>query len=221
MRPDVQPRGEPFFLTLAILQLAVVVAGFAPTYYARPATLPPLAPEFLWHGRILTVWYLLVVVQSGLIGLRRDRTTLRLHKHLGLASVGIAALVIYSGIGVAFEFYRGGSATEILSPAGILTANLMNLLGFAICFSAGIAYRTRRELHKRYMVLAGVVMIGPAAFRLTVNCSLPPPLSLAVQLGFVVAMFAYDRAKLGRISAPNWVAVGLILSLITATLLVG
>lgn len=208
-------------MALATLQLVIVVAGFAPTYYARPATLPPLPPSFAWHGRVLTAWYLLVIVQSGLIGLRRREATLRLHKRLGLLSLAVAVAVIYSGVGVAFEFYQSGSETEVLSPAGILTANLMNLFGFAVCFSAGIAYRKNRELHKRYLTLAGVVMIGPAAFRLAVNCNLPPPVSLVVQLGLVGAMFAYDRLQLRRISTPNWVAVGLIALLIATTLAVG
>lgn len=216
-----KPRGEPFFTILAVLQLVTVLAGFAPSFYARPESLPPLSSMFAWHGAILTLWYVFVIVQSGLLGLRYGKTTLRVHMALGMLSLVLAVAIIYSGSVVAFDFYHAGSKVEILSPDGLLVANLMNLFGFFVCFTAGIAKRKKPELHKRFLTLAGVVMIGPAAFRLVVNCGLAPPFSLLVQFGFVAAMFAYDRRRLRRTSPATWIAAGLIVLLIAVTLAVG
>ena len=152
---------------------------------------------------------------------RVDKTTLRVHMALGMLSLVLAVAIIYSGSVVAFDFYHAGSKVEILSPDGLLVANLMNLFGFFVCFTAGIAKRKKPELHKRFLTLAGVVMIGPAAFRLVVNCGLAPPFSLLVQFGFVAAMFAYDRRRLRRTSPATWIAAGLIVLLIAVTLAVG
>jgi len=213
--------GEPFFLVLAVLQFLVVLAGFSPSFYARSGSLAPLSVMFIWHGIVLTLWYVLVIVQSALLGLRYSKTTVRWHMRLGMLSLAIAALVIYSGIEVALTFYNSGTRTEILSPAGLLTANLLNLFGFLVCFALGMHWRKRKALHKRFLSLCGVVMIGPAAFRLVVFLGLAPPVSLVIQFGFLLALGWYDRKRLGRISAPCWTAVALILLLIAVTLAVG
>lgn len=213
--------GEPFFLVLAVLQFVVVLAGFSPSFYARSPDLEPLSAMFVWHGIVLTFWYVLVIVQSALLGLRYNKTTMQWHMRLGVLSLVVAALVIYSGIEAALAFYNSGTRTEILSPIGLLTANLLNLFGFLVCFAAGMLWRQQKTLHKRFLTLCGVVMIGPAAFRLVVFLGLAPPASLIIQFGFLIALGRYDRQRLGRVSAPCWTAVALILLLIAVTLAVG
>ena len=84
--PVVRPRAMRFFLALAVLMLAVVAVGFGPSLYLRRAlgTVdrfgPSLPPHLLAHGAVLTVWYVLFVVQALLVRTgRRD-----VHRRLGV-----------------------------------------------------------------------------------------------------------------------------------------
>jgi hypothetical protein len=219
--PAPKKPGEPFFTVLAILALVVVLAGFAPSFYLRGSDRPPLSSIFLWHGISLTAWYVLAIVQGALVGVRFSANKLRVHQRLGIAASIIAIAVIYTGIVVAFDFYHGGISNPILTPEGLLVANLMNLVSFTVCFVLGVALRKQPELHKRFLSLAGIVMIGPAAFRLVVNLGLAPPTSLIIQFGLLAAMFVYDRRRLQRISKASWTGVLLIVLMIAVTLAVG
>ena len=214
-------RGEPFFTWLAIAALLVVLAGFAPSFYLRPAQHAPLTTLFAWHGICLTGWYVLMVLQGALVALGPAPHGLRWHRRLGLASTALAIAVVASGAVVAVDFYQGGTHNPILSPEGLLVANLMNLVSFGTCFVAGVYWRKRPALHKRFLSLSGIVMIGPAAFRLVVALGLAPPFSLVVQFGLCAALFAYDRRRLGRIHIASWIGVLLIVVMIVVTLAVG
>ena len=206
---------------LTTASLVIVLAGFSPSFFLRDGSQVPLAPSFLWHGIILTSWYLLAVIQSLLIGVGFSARRLRAHKTMGVASLVIAIAVLVSGIQVALDFYDHGESTQILSKQGLLTANLMNLASFAICFTAGMVMRKRRDLHKRFLALAGIVMIGPAAFRLVVIAGLPPPASLIIQFSLLALLAIYDRRRLHRISKATWSGFLLIILMIGVTLAVG
>ena len=213
--------GEPFFTWLAVAALAVVLAGFAPSFYLRSSALPPLSAWLAWHGVSLTLWYVLVIVQGALVGFARTAGSLRAHRRLGAVSLMLAAAVIATGVVVALDFYHNGTGDVILTPAGLLFANLMNLLSFAICFTLGVALRRHPRAHKRFLELAGVLMIGPAAFRLVVNLGLAPPFSLVIQLGLLAALFGYDRRRLGSMHVASWTGLGLIALHIVGTMAIG
>lgn len=220
MSPSHKP-GEPFFAALAVAALLVVVAGFAPSFYFRGEHRPALSSMFVWHGVALTAWYVLAIVQAALLARGPSAQRLRIHMKLGIAALLIGAAVVYSGVDVAFAFYHSGKSETILTPEGLLVANLMNLVSFVACFALGMVFRKKPELHKRFLSLAGIVMIGPATFRLVVSIGLPPPTSLIVQFGLLAALFVYDRKRLGRISRASWTGVLLIVLMIAVTLAVG
>ena len=56
-----------FFSTMAIAAAVTVFVGFAPSYYLRPSTLPPLAPLVQLHGIVFTSWFLLFATQTRLL----------------------------------------------------------------------------------------------------------------------------------------------------------
>ncbi len=204
-------RGEPFFLLYSLAALAIVLTGFAPSFYLRSAEHAPLSTSFMVHGAFLTSWYLLVVVQSGVIGLGRTPTRLRLHQRLGMASILIFVAVIWTSWIVAVDFYRWGRPEAVLSPAALFYVNLNNILGFALCFVAGFLRRKKPKAHKRYMALAGIVILNPAAFRLVMSLGLPPPVTVPIQLGFVIALMVYDIRREKRIQPATWIGFSLIL----------
>src|ERR1700730_9006168 len=85
-----------FFLAAHVVLLVVVLLGFSPSFYLRSAShhVRQLPTLLYVHGAVLTVWFLLTVMQGLLIRTQR----LRLHRRLGYVAAGYAAVVIVFGI---------------------------------------------------------------------------------------------------------------------------
>lgn len=79
-----------FYVGMAAAALLTLFAGFARTFYLRPAALPPLAPVVVVHGILQTGWVLLFSVQATLVA--RGHTGF--HRRLGLAGAGLAPLTV-------------------------------------------------------------------------------------------------------------------------------
>jgi len=73
------------------LAFLLAAAGFYPSFFAA---IPTLSPAHLIHGFAATAWMLLPLAQGLLIRLRARP----LHRAVGWASIGLAALVILSGL---------------------------------------------------------------------------------------------------------------------------
>ena len=57
-----------FFLAMILLQIAVVVIGFGPTYYLAGGPRAPLPSVVVHiHAAVFTTWMLLVFVETGLV----------------------------------------------------------------------------------------------------------------------------------------------------------
>ena len=76
------------YFAIAILFPAVVLLGFARTYYLKGLFATPPLPSGLvhLHGLVMTTWVVLFVVQVRLISTKR----IRLHQKLGYASIALA-----------------------------------------------------------------------------------------------------------------------------------
>ena len=70
-----------FFTAMALASALAVFLGFAPTYFLRVATLPPLTPLYHVHGALFMTWIVLFVAQTALVAGRRTD----LHRSLGVA----------------------------------------------------------------------------------------------------------------------------------------
>ena len=117
-----------------------MLVGFAPSFYLRAESAAPLRGMLVAHGLFLTAWYLLVVVQAGLITLGHGATWIALHRRLGMASiVGVLGSVV-TGWDVSVGFYRADK-TDIMPPAALFFGNVFNLVGLAVCFTLGFLRR--------------------------------------------------------------------------------
>ena len=85
VRPEAA-RERRFYTRMAWFVAAVVVLGFAPSFYLKPLDLfsyprpnPPLVPNLMVHGLVFTAWVAVFVAQVSLVSAgRRD-----LHRKLG------------------------------------------------------------------------------------------------------------------------------------------
>jgi hypothetical protein len=166
-----------FYPQFALVLALLVIVAFSRTYYLRfLSDLPPLVTLVHLHGLVFTGWLALFVAQTRLIA--RDRVDL--HMKLGIAGILLAACVV--AIGVATAFHTAAiprvRATG-LTPAQFTVVPFTSISLFAIFVGLGVALRRRAALHKRFMVLAMIAVLGPAVGRLLGLLELTPFLYLA------------------------------------------
>ena len=92
-----------FYGGASLVLLALVAAGFAPTFFARDvATLGPLSSAVLLHGIAGTAWLLLFTCQIGLVATRH----VAWHRRLGLVAAAVAVVFVASGVLVIADLER-------------------------------------------------------------------------------------------------------------------
>jgi hypothetical protein len=159
-------RGDHGFCTwFAIAAFAVVVVGFARSYYLKAffgtAALPWLVHL---HGALMTSWFALFFVQTSLIATHR----VHLHKRLGILGAVLAGLIVIVGTEVALRhtarvLHRPTHGGHPLQFMGFILAVLFV---FAILVGAALLMRRRRDWHKRLMLLSCLSLIGPGLTRI-------------------------------------------------------
>lgn len=156
------------FLAAAILFPLIVLLGFAPTYYLKALFGgPPLPSAYVHvHGLTMTAWVLLFIVQVRLISAKR----IRVHQRLGFAGIGLAALVILTGIPVALRAAKYGSTSTPpdIPPLAFMLIPLFDLLVFALLFGAAVYYRKKPAAHKGLMLITAISLLPPAVARIPV-----------------------------------------------------
>jgi hypothetical protein len=149
------------------LLLLLVLGGFAPTFLLKTIFQAPELPLYLHaHGAILTSWYLLAFVQPALVAAGRTD----LHRRLGIAGVATAVAVVAIGAVVLVNLVprvlaRPDIAITDISMVFYGDAALLALfIGLVV---AAVLLRRRPASHKRLMLIASMVIVGPALGRLS------------------------------------------------------
>lgn len=156
-----------FYLLTAVAAFAVVMVGFARTYYLKLAFDAPVLPWLLHlHGALMTSWFVLFLVQVTLIAERR----VAIHRRLGTAGAVLAGLILVVGVMVAVH---GGARDRLRPnisgppPLALMGFFLVVLFVFAAFVGAALLLRhRRRDWHKRLMLLSCVALTGPGLSRI-------------------------------------------------------
>src|SRR5579863_5901184 len=93
-----------FFVVMASAVIAVVFAGFAPTFYLR-GSFPqsrPMSVLLHVHGIVFSAWVTIFLVQTLLIA-RGSRST---HRRLGWVAAGVAAAMTLLVVAAVIEQLR-------------------------------------------------------------------------------------------------------------------
>jgi uncharacterized membrane protein YozB (DUF420 family) len=217
-----QRRTEPlrwYYAGLSGLLLLIVVLGFSRTFFLRSVFTPQPLPAYLYvHGFALTAWFSLVFAQSCLVAARRTD----LHRRLGIVgAVNALVLVPLSGYVVIRAIPRYNAAG--VDPAEIqfiVIGDLISIVVFSLLVGAALAWRRKREWHKRLMMVASTLIVGPAAARLErLGFTVPVPVVL---IGLLIAVGCYDAARLGRLHRATIISsLAVLLSLGALLLVVG
>jgi len=136
--------------------LLVVFAGFARTYYLKLAFgTPPISVLLHVHGIVMSLWFVLFVVQTRLVATGHTG----LHRRLGMFGALLAVAVLVLGSTVAITGARLGHAPPGPPPLVFLAIPLGDMLVFAILVGAALWFRRRSDVHKRLMLLACVGLL--------------------------------------------------------------
>ncbi len=191
------PPDRRFFLAMAAAMALIVFAGFAPTFYLRPAfRQEPLATVFVIHGVVFSAWIVLLVVQTALVSARRTPV----HRKLGVAGGVLAVLMLVVGYIVAITAARRGFTVEGLPPPLVFLAIPMaDLVTFATLVGLGLAQRQKPATHKRLMLLSTVAILTAAIARLPYVSPLGPLVYFGLTDLIVVVALVYDWRTRGRV----------------------
>jgi hypothetical protein len=209
--PSAWRRHPAFFPVMSVLLIVCVFVGFAPTYYRRPAAAGPIPPYLHVHGAAMTLWFLMLFVQTALIATRRRAV----HRRLGVAAA-IVALVIaaLNPLVILWSVERLLAIGPIEQVALIVVADLLVMGIFTVL--AGLAIRWRRypETHSRMLLLASIAVSGPALGRFSLHLTGSPiPGVLALAL-FPLMVVAHDRVLMRRVHPVSaWGTAAIVASL--------
>jgi hypothetical protein len=159
----VQRLSRSYFVWISLGAIALVFAGFARTYYLHGLFGQPALPLLLHvHGAVMSAWFALLALQSGLIAMGQRR----LHRTLGWAGGGRAVLIVLLGTFVAVHAAIRDLPHPELGSIFFLGADGTMLLLFAGFFAASVLLRKRSHLHKRLVLLATLCILPAALGRL-------------------------------------------------------
>src|SRR6478735_11747039 len=89
---------NPFYAAFAVALAVFTFVAFARTYYLRHwFDVPPITVLLHLHSIAFTAWVVLFVIQTRLIAAQNYKT----HMQLGIAGIGVAALVVIFGFATA------------------------------------------------------------------------------------------------------------------------
>jgi hypothetical protein len=205
-------RDRWFFTGLALALLCTVLAGFSRTYYLNDFAASPfeLTPLLHWHGAVFTAWMVLLIVQTSLIAVGRTA----LHRHLGVAGVLLAVLMVGLGILVAISRTASGTiADQGVPPLLFLAVPVIGMLVFGALVGAAVYFRRQPAVHKRLMMLATLELVTASVSRLPVVAAWGPLGFFGVTDLFVLGIVAYDCLTLRHVhKATVWGALFFVAS---------
>ena len=185
-----------FYRQMAIALSLFVIIGFSRTYYLRfLIDQPPLETLVHWHSLIFSAWLLVFIAQTRLVAAKR----VDLHMKLGIGALALAvAVVLTSFATTAVKATIPRIHPSGLTPPQFSIVGIMSLVLFAGFLALGFAFRRRAAWHKRFMVLAMVGVLTPAASRIVMQLGLREHWTYLVPVFpalFVACCLAYDWRK--------------------------
>lgn len=108
-------------------------------------------------------WIALLLAQSTLVLTHR----VAWHRRLGWLGVALSLAMVFSGLAVGLHvLQRDVAAGDVRAAQAFLLLPVLDMLLFGTLMALAVAWRRRRDVHKRVMVLATVALLGAPVFRL-------------------------------------------------------
>jgi uncharacterized membrane protein YozB (DUF420 family) len=203
-----------FHVGMSVALLATVFVGFARSFFLRPLfpTWPaPHEPVLYAHGAAFTAWFVLLVIQSWLIGAGQVQA----HRRLGTAGAFLAMGMLALGFVASLTAARRatGFVGIPVPPLQFLIVPIGDLLIFGTFVGLGVITRRVPQVHKRWMLLASIAMTTAAVARWPGVIGASPLVFFALSDLFLVPMALWDYQSRGRVHPVTlWGGLALVSS---------
>src|SRR5688572_8597647 len=145
-------RHAPYYV-LAVI--AVIIAGFWPSYFAQWGTVPW---QFHAHGVAASLWVLMVLAQSITV----HKGQLPIHRAVGKSSLllfpfligGLAAIIDLTGKG----FVSGEGLSRQMFGAQFLIGLALAIAAYVLLYYRALKYRRKVWLHSGYMLATPLIL---------------------------------------------------------------
>lgn len=204
--------GRSAIAAIAILALITLI-GFGPVYYFIPGK---AFSSFRWmthvHASVMALWIALFAAQVYLVRSKNVKA----HMTLGLAGVGVAFLIIVTGVIVAIQAGKYGSVSfpPNIPPLSFMIVPLGDVLIFGVLFAAAIYYRKNPAHHRRLMILTAINFLPPALARIKIDAlqNLGPLYFWGFPDVLAILMLAADTWKNRRLNPAFALGILLIIA---------
>jgi hypothetical protein len=208
------PADRWFFGGMALLIIALVLGGFAPSFFLRGVVEPrfPLSPmsvAALIHGLTATAWLALFATQVSLVNLKR----LDVHRRLAGVGVVLTAAVFLTGVATVLTAVRNAGANERLA-ASLLTA-LLEFVLFLVLVLLALRVRRDAQTHKRLMLFAAIGGAAPSAIP---RLGLDPPFfsgliaAYVAAVPLILALMIWDYARFRKLHKGTVIGAGVVVA---------
>jgi hypothetical protein len=190
--PIRRPADRSLFLAAAVVFPLVVFIGYFKSYYfsAFFTDARPIANSLVHiHGLVMSAWVIYFVAQVALV---RSKN-IKLHMTTGMAGIGLAALVVVTGLLTAYDAQLvRNAAPPGADPHEFFILPVGDMLLFVIYFAGAIYYRKRPLEHKSLMLMTAINFAPAALFRVA---PVPPDYTI---------LFAFGTPALVGLACIGW-----------------
>lgn len=201
-----------FYSSMALLMIALVVAGFAPSFYLRgivpsPRPNPTLPPAVMLHGLMFSLWMIIFWAQTALVAAGRRAA----HIRLGVAGMIFAALLVPVMYMTAVGQVARANQPPFATPLGWTIVPLALIPAFIALVALGWHHRRNAQAHKRLMLGAALLMMDPAIGRLPIVPPVPAGFAILGLLSWLTfaPLFWWDFRTLGKLHWATRLGAGL------------
>ena len=202
-----------FFARSALVMALIVVLSFPVTYYLPVATGSGTFDTLHHlHGLAFFAWFGLYVWEARLVARRQVAR----HREIGLLGLGLTGLMVPLGLWMAQRAAQRRIGT-MAHPYEFTWYNLVDISLFAVLMTAAIVLVTRhREWHRRFVFVAALCLVAPAATRWTLRMPGIDPFVLDIaayvlMYPFLIALALFDWRQRGRLHPATLTSVALVL----------
>jgi hypothetical protein len=148
-----------FYFFVSLVVAGIVVAGFSRTVDRFLIHAAPPRPVLLWiHGAAFSGWVIFFILQSALVRVRK----VSVHRTLGWFGAALGAMMITLGAVVAVVMGRFDALQLHEGNPAFLSVSFFDMLAFGTLLGLAIVWRTKPELHRRFLVLATCCLLSAA-----------------------------------------------------------
>lgn len=184
-----------FFVGFAALLGFLVLAGFVPSSMAR-IDAGSFESVHILHGVTFLLWYMLFFSQALLI----RNGNVKLHMTIGSVSIFLVVAMVVTGALVMQKAWLDGTTGDpSMTPAQFIVFPFSDLLLFSFFYGMAILFRKKADVHKRFIVFAGLLMMGAALSRVVDTLGLSPQLVGPLVLALFIILVVYDWRTLRRV----------------------